>query len=264
MAEVVGDVGDVLGAGTLGPFGRRLRYVAVTVTRLSVRRASAVHYVTDQVLQDRYPAGRDVPTWAFSDVVIPDDVPDWAGKEARLEIIAVGSQEQMYKGHDQLIRAVARLRLDVPGVALRLIGDGRCQPRLVALSEELEVSDIVEFSGWLGHREVFDMVSRAAVFAMPSTTEGRPRALVEAMYVGLPAVGTRVGGIVELLQDEDLVEVGDLDRLCHALRRYLTDQEAANQASQRNRRHVESSLAASARARESWSAGDALAVAATR
>lgn len=70
----------------------------------------------------------------------------------------------------------------------------------------LGVADRVTFVGTVpagaavrAHLDAADLV------VVPSRTEGLPRALIEAMARGLPAVGTTVGGIPELLADVDLV-----------------------------------------------------------
>jgi glycosyltransferase involved in cell wall biosynthesis len=64
------------------------------------------------------------------------------------------------------------------------------------------------------------------VFAFPSRLEGSPNAILEAMATGLPIVATRIGGIVDLLEDGRtglLVPPGDAEALAMALGRILCD-----------------------------------------
>ena len=70
------------------------------------------------------------------------------------------------------------------------------------------------------------LLAEAAVFVLPSTWEGQPLVLQEALRAGVPIVATRVGG-TPLLTGEDaalLVPAGDAPRLADAVRAVLTDE----------------------------------------
>lgn len=87
-----------------------------------------------------------------------------------------------------------------------LIGDGQFRPQLEAQTRALGVSDRVRFAGELPSGEaVRAELDRADLFVLPSRSEGLPRALIEAMARGLPCIGSTVGGIPELLHQDDLV-----------------------------------------------------------
>lgn len=223
VCEVVGDAQDVLQAGVVGPIGRWMAPWVGRMTRRTVRQATLVRYVTRYTLQARYPPAIGSVAVALSDVV-----PFIAAGEPRAvikgRVVAAGSQEQHYKGHDLLLRSVAALASELPQISLALLGDGRRQAELRALASELGIGDRVIFAGQVTNR---DMVRKwfetAQVFAMPSRTEGMPRAMIEAMSLGVPAVGTRAGGIIELVAEDALVDVGDVHGLTAVLRRVLTD-----------------------------------------
>ena len=61
------------------------------------------------------------------------------------------------------------------------------------------------------------------LFVLVSHTEGLPRALVEAMARGCPAIGSHVGGIPELLEPEDLVRPGDFEQLAAKIMEVLRE-----------------------------------------
>ena len=65
-------------------------------------------------------------------------------------------------------------------------------------------------------------------------TEGMPRALIEAMARGLPAVASGVGGICELLQENNLVRPGDPDMLAELINTVLDDVPRLESMSMRN------------------------------
>lgn len=101
------------------------------------------------------------------------------------------------KGQVDLVRAFALVDKEVAGAWLLLVGDGEEREALVGLARGLGVGDRVIFAGW---REEVPAVLRAMdIFAFPSLNEGMGKALVEAMYAGLPVVATRVGGVPELI-----------------------------------------------------------------
>lgn len=236
-AEVVGDIGEVLRAGVGGRLGRLLSPIATHQTRNTVRKASAVRYVTKFAMQERYPAGPNAKQVVHTDVVIDDQEieRDTEGVRPGL-IVSVGSQEQDYKGHDVLLRALSELVPSQPLLHLELIGSGRYQPTLRALVQQLGLTGRVTFSGYVTDRdELMSRLDRAEIFALPSRTEGLPRALIEAMSRGLPCVASSVGGVSELLDAEATCPPGDVPELVLRLKRLLTDQDFRIAQSARNR-----------------------------
>lgn len=236
--EVVGDPREVLAAGSLGRPGRAAAGAAAACTRWLVRGADTALYATRGALQERYPAGRGATALGMPNVRLPPAAFVAAARTrdpANLRIIAVGSQEQLYKGHDTLLRAVGRLRdRGVPAEAV-IVGGGRAHAAITALSASLGLDGAVTFTGAVHDRaRLLDLLDSAAVFAMPSRTEGLPRALLEAMARGLPAVGTDVGGIPELLDAQHVVPVDDSAALADACARLLTRPDLWQEQSRRN------------------------------
>jgi glycosyltransferase involved in cell wall biosynthesis len=128
------------------------------------------------------------------------------------------------KNYPMMFRAVRRLRERCPGLRTAIAGWGRQEEKLRELRTALGLEDCVEL---LGRREdVADLMAAADVFAMSSNSEGFSNALLEAMWVGLPVVSTRVNGAVEIVRDGEngfLVDVGDEAALSGAIGRLLSD-----------------------------------------
>jgi glycosyltransferase involved in cell wall biosynthesis len=99
----------------------------------------------------------------------------------------------------------------------------------------LNLGHVVEFVGSLPPGEsVYRELRKADLFVLPSRTEGLPRALIEAMAVGLPCIATGVGGIPELLDPEDLVSPGDVTGLACQIGDALVDPERRSRMTRRN------------------------------
>jgi len=124
------------------------------------------------------------------------------------------------KGFDTVLRALVTL----PDASLVVVGDGPERPSLERLSTDLGLSERVTFAGrveapWTA-RWRFD------VLAMPSRTEGFGLVAVEALLAGIPVVGSRVGGLCEVLTDGEtglLVPVDDPTALAAAIGRLQAD-----------------------------------------
>lgn len=99
---------------------------------------------------------------------------------------------------DRILRAVAQ----VPGVTLRIIGDGPERRSLERLASRLGVMDRVTFTGWLpSPLAVLREIASAKLFVLASASEGNPRVAVEALALGVPLLSTRVGIVPEILKD---------------------------------------------------------------
>lgn len=132
------------------------------------------------------------------------------------------------KGHDVLIRAVARLERPV---RLVIVGEGPERPALEALADELGVD--AELPGTMPHEQALALTARAEVFALccRRTADGDhdflPVALMDAMSLGVPCVSTRFVGIPELIEDGVsglLAEPGDPASAAEKLARAFDEQ----------------------------------------
>ncbi|MFY1698678.1 glycosyltransferase family 4 protein [Solwaraspora sp. WMMA2101] len=254
--EVVGDPYDLFAPGVVDhPLRPVLRRTWVRQLRRQCRRAIAVGYVTEQFLQARYPTAAGAISVAVSDVDLAPaayvDTPRTAVRPAGpTTLISVGSLEQRYKGVDTLIAALAGLVAAGRDLRLVHVGDGRYRPWLTDLARHHRVADRVEFTGALPPGDaVRRRLDAADLFVMPSRTEGLPRAMLEAMARALPAVGSTVGGIPELLPAEFTVAPDDPHRLAATIAALLDRPELMAAASARNLARARDYAASELRAR---------------
>jgi glycosyltransferase involved in cell wall biosynthesis len=82
------------------------------------------------------------------------------------------------------------------------VGDGELRSPMNHLAQELGIAERVRF--WGVRSDVADILRAADIFTLPSQYEGNPMSVMEAMAAGLPVVASRVGGIPELVEDEQM------------------------------------------------------------
>jgi len=113
-----------------------------------------------------------------------------AGTVARLDPI---------KNHHLIVSAALRMKNDFTNVRFVFVGDGELRDELEARIAEHGMSDRFRFTGW--RNDVPDLLAAFDIFIMCSRNEGMGRAFVEAQAAGVPVIGTRVGGIAEVLDE---------------------------------------------------------------
>lgn len=247
--NAMGDPWDALGPNTLPTILRPIyRSVLTREMRATCHHAQAVLYWS-RTIQQRYPAAQNAYTTVSPRIVLPcgfasdevmrqradrtQDIGDGNSRSFRAGFI--GSFEQLYKGPDTLLHAVSaclRTGLDIRAL---LIGEGRCREQMKSLARALSIDHKVMFPGQLASgKPIVDFLDSLDLFVMPSRAEGLPRALVEAMARGCPCIGSRIGGIPELLHPDDLVPPGDAQALAAKILQVASEPQRLAQMSMRN------------------------------
>ncbi len=248
--EIVGDPWETLsrksGKTLLWPLAR---YKTRKDLEKLCQEADATAYVTEKALQKRYPPAPNTFTTFFSDVILNDadfvSVPKkYSG--GPFKIIHVGTMRTLYKAQDTILKTLRIIVTQYPQTQLTFVGDGIYKETLTRLTADLDLTPNVCFKGMLpGPAAVRDELDQADLFILPSLTEGLPKALIEAMARGLPAIGSKVGGIPELLPDDCLVPPGDADALAKSIRGLMEQPErlyplAAGNLKKSREYHIES------------------------
>ncbi|SDQ87972.1 sugar transferase, PEP-CTERM/EpsH1 system associated [Pseudoxanthomonas sp. CF385] len=140
------------------------------------------------------------------------------GWPAGSRIIGTVGRLQPVKDHALLLRAFAKVRMQVPEAVLAVVGDGPLRAALETQAEQAGISDAVRFMG--DRHDVPRLLTGMDVFALSSASEGYSIALLEACAAGLPIVATDVGGNREIVRDGvngRLVPAADVAALATAL-----------------------------------------------
>lgn len=128
------------------------------------------------------------------------------------EGIVVGAVGRLadVKNYELALRAIAGLRSHCPDLSLVLIGDGENRAALEQQARQLGLEGRVLFPGW--RHDTDDWLRAFDIFALTSTSEALPLAVLEAMATGLPIVSTAVGDVTGLVNEAgcgSCVPVGD-------------------------------------------------------
>lgn len=142
-------------------------------------------------------------------------------------VITVARLEKV-KGIEYLIKAIDVLRSN--NIELLIIGDGSERKNLENLTRNLVLEKKVRFLGQIPNEKIPEYLVLADCFVLPSLREGFGIAVLEAQAAGLPVIGTKVGGILDLIENGKtglLVEPGDSQALASAIFKVYSGQRFA-------------------------------------
>jgi glycosyltransferase involved in cell wall biosynthesis len=210
------------------PLRRLLEPVSRRASRAAVRRADAVRTVSPftSALVRRLGVEPAATFTTYFDVSAFDASP-LARLPERPSVLFIGVLER-YKNVHGLVEAWRLAAPRVPDTTLRIVGRGRERE----LVEQL-VRDLPGQTSWTERLDPADVavaLDDATALVLPSFSEGLPRVAMEAFARGRPVVGSRAGGIPDIVEDGVnglLVPAGDSPALADALVRVLTDGELA-------------------------------------
>lgn len=120
------------------------------------------------------------------------------------------------KGQQYVIKAMSQLGQKY-NIRYELVGTGS-REYLQSIAQKYHIEDKVVFKGEMTHKEVLEWLDTIDTYIQPSMQEGLPRALIEAMSRGCPAIGSTTAGIPELLEEGCIFARGKVDKLIEVMR----------------------------------------------
>lgn len=156
------------------------------------------------------------------------------------EILFVGHPFSL-KGVDILIQAFHKIRECYPEYILRLIGH-RLRVDAKAFFKGIDQDGRIIFHSGMHYDELRQYFLNCYCFVLPSRTEAMGRALIEAMAAGKPVIGSRVGGIPDVIDDGGngfLFESENVDDLADKIRKLLENEELRERMGRRSLELVE-------------------------
>lgn len=124
-------------------------------------------------------------------------------------------------------------------VKLKILGTGPLEKKLKEKSRKLNVSERIEFLGYVQQQDIPAHLWGADAFVRPSLSEGMGNSFIEAMAAGLPIIGTPVGGIPDFLKDGEtglFCEPSDPKSIARQIERLMKDGELRNKLIENGRK----------------------------
>jgi len=126
-------------------------------------------------------------------------------------------------------------RINVEHLFLIVVGDGttetdfRYKYSLQRLARKLEVEKQVIFTGWLEKEDLWKIYLASHLFVLPSLSEGMPNALLEAIGLDLWCLGSRIPGVLDILQYEELLfDPHDNEAIAEKVKQFFSNVEVRN------------------------------------
>ncbi len=143
------------------------------------------------------------------------------------------------KGVDILIDAFDKISSEFPDVNLFIVGEEKDKD----YAGKLKDRERVLFLGKISQKELAEKMSECAILVLPSYSEALGRVILEAMAAGLAVIGSRVGGIPDMIKDGEtglLFAAGDKIGLASILKRIMTDDELIQKLAGNGQKFAES------------------------
>ncbi len=156
-------------------------------------------------------------------------------------VLFVGEVDARKQPH-LLVEALGLLKARGTECQLAIAGPIRDQGYREATMTRADGLGVADRIIWCGFtREIADLYRASDLFSLPSTSEGMPNALLEAMASGLPSVATAISGIVDLVRDgvDGALVESDADQIADAMAAILSDSAFLTACRQDTRRRIE-------------------------
>lgn len=154
-------------------------------------------------------------------------------------VIGIVGRLSEEKRHIDLMMAFKEVSLLFPHTRLLVVGDGYLREQLEKSADDLIIRNRTTFTGFTNN--VFQYLREMDIFILPSRTEGSPLSIMEAMISGLPVISTGVGGIPEIVVDNEtgiLVQPKKPQEIAKAIIRMLSNPNEMRNMGKRGRERI--------------------------
>jgi len=218
-------------------FGRLPHHVITTSKGISKHLVEALRLKADHVTC--IPTGIDTKRFHPN---THGNLHEELGLPAETQLLGMVAVLRSWKGHEYFIRAAGRMERAKPHLVIA--GEGN-QARKMKIQQWAKEAGVANRLHMLGYRaDIPNILASLSCLVLPSTAhEGIPQIVLQAQATGRPVVGTKVGGIPEVVKDGDtglLVPSQNTEALADALERVLKDKNLAHSLGRGGRAQSES------------------------
>lgn len=118
-------------------------------------------------------------------------------------LLNVGNMYGEIKGHKYLIEAINEVKKRRKDILCIIIGTGKLRKNLEKQIRTIGLENEIKLVGRKTHEEIPIWMNACDIFILPSLKEGNPTVLPECLACGKPFIGTKVGGIPEIITSEE-------------------------------------------------------------
>lgn len=171
-------------------------------------------------------------------------------RDAVMHLLFLGLIDES-KGIFDLLTLIAQNKEEWKNKIIFHIGGGGKIKELQKEIKENDLDSLVIYEGWVNGEKKIDLLNLCDAYILPSYYEGVPISILEAMGYGKPIIATDVGGIPEVVNDDNgiLIKPGDLNQLFDAINTLLFNTELREQKGRKSldkvNKHLPSSVSSS-------------------
>ena len=225
LVEVVGCQWDSLRNHSI--IGKVIAPIEYLKQKVNVKGAENVLYVTEKFLQGRYKNKKKSEVCSDVRIKIDDGILEKRKKKidsmkSQISIGTIGNRDMKYKGFDVVIKSLAQLNKDKIVYKYYILGSGS-KNWIKKVISKYKASEYVVLQDFIPHEEIPIWLDNIDIYIQPSRTEGMPRALIEAMSRACPCIGSNVGGIPELLDNNYIFKKNNYKELKNLIEKFTKD-----------------------------------------
>lgn len=135
------------------------------------------------------------------------------------------------KGPEYFVEAAAKILHQLPDTRFVMAGDGDQLALVKSLARSYGIGELIGFPGFLGHKEISELLACSRALIMPSMSEPFGLVALEAIAHGVPAIVSSRSGICEVVRNIVKVDPVDTDSIARSVVRLLKDDKYARELS---------------------------------
>lgn len=240
VMEINGHLGEaafIQGGDLRQNFKRKL---ICSIARMCLKNADIVKCLNQRQVQEWSGSVKARRVFIFSDFV-PTHIFDPAQAKDDRYVLFVGHPFHL-KGVDILIAAFLKIADKFPDIRLKIIG--HCHGGDLERTRYIKMANHprVEILKPVSYPDIVRIFQNCTFFVLPSRSEAMGRVLIEAMASGKAVLGSRVGGIPDVIEDGKngfLFECGDAEDLAVKMEKLLSDENLRIEMGQRGKEVVD-------------------------